>query len=186
MAGVVLQSEEAIMATANEPRHIQKIVAKMDWSEQFGPTQRTLQLEKTTSVKLHDDSSLEPKPGITRMDSTQIVLKFAQMDGRQEAEIISYMVQVTAKKRDNMEFKDQTTSRSMLEGSMELKLSNHRKKRDLSITPPLKQMAKQAISSKIIIEVNPKGLVMEIRDSGSDVQKMWEINEQGYWNWQSR
>ena len=43
------------------------------------------------------------------MDSTQIVLKFAQMDGRQEAEIVSYMVQVTAKKRDNMEFKDQTT-----------------------------------------------------------------------------
>ena len=61
------------------------------------------------------------------MDSTQIVLKFAQMDGRQEAEIVSYMVQVTAKKRDNMEFKDQTTSRSMLEDSMELKLSNHRK-----------------------------------------------------------
>ena len=64
MAGVVLQSEEAIMATANEPRHIQKIVAKMDWNEQFGPTQRTLQLEKTTSVKMQDDSSLEHlKPG---------------------------------------------------------------------------------------------------------------------------
>ena len=61
------------------------------------------------------------------MDSTQTVLKFAQMDGRQEAEIVSYMVQVTAKKKDNTEFKDQTTSRSMLEDSMELKLSNHRK-----------------------------------------------------------
>ena len=128
MAGVVLQSEEAIMATANEPRHIQKIVAKMDWSEQFGPTQRTLQLGETTrSVKMHDDSSLEHlKPGDYTDGFYSDVLKFAQMDGRQEAEIVSCMVQVTAKKRDNMEFKDQTTSRSMPEDSMELKLSNHR------------------------------------------------------------
>ena len=35
MAGVVLQSEEAIMATANEPRPLENS-AKMDWSEQFG------------------------------------------------------------------------------------------------------------------------------------------------------
>ena len=47
MAGVVLQSE-AIMATANEPRHIQNR-CKDGLEEQFGPTQRTLQLEKTTT-----------------------------------------------------------------------------------------------------------------------------------------
>ena len=61
------------------------------------------------------------------MDSTQTVLKSAQKDGHLEAGIVSYMAQVTAKKKDNMEFKDQTTSRSMQEDSMVLKLSNRRK-----------------------------------------------------------
>ena len=38
-------------------------------------------------------------------------------------------------------------------------------------------MASKAISSKIIIEVNPKGLHV-VEDSGSDVKDV-EINEQG-------
>lgn len=58
MAGLVLQSEEAIIATANEPRHIPKIVAKMQWNERFVSGQKNLKIEKTTPILLATDESL--------------------------------------------------------------------------------------------------------------------------------
>ena len=59
MAGIVLQSEEAIIATSTEPRHIQRIAAKLDWNEEFGPSP-TLNVEKTSPIMQISDDSLEP------------------------------------------------------------------------------------------------------------------------------
>ena len=59
MAGIVLQSEEAIIATSTEPRHIQRIAAKLDWNEEFGPSS-TLTVEKTSPILQISDDSLEP------------------------------------------------------------------------------------------------------------------------------
>ena len=101
----------------------------MDWSEQFGPTQRTLQLEKTTSVKLHDDSSLDQSGDYTDgfySDRVEICSEGWTPRGGNR---IVYGPGHSQERERIYEFKDQTTSRSMLEGSMELKLSNHEKKK---------------------------------------------------------